>query len=104
MRIRITTVRQLPNWDLKQYCQDMAGQGVPPCKVEEFYRTGKCFIIFGNPNSETYNITSYEVLDNVAPVKEIKNERNEGKADPKICSSEEHGVKKIGAQATPSKK
>ena len=62
MKIRITTVRTLPGWDMENYCRDMAKNGVPFKQVEEFRKKNKTSVIYGNPNSETYQITTYEVI------------------------------------------
>jgi len=71
MKIRITTVRALPGWDLKAYASNMAKNGVPIHKVEEFLKSGSCSIVAGSPGSICYQTTKYEVLDETSPVTEI---------------------------------
>ena len=88
MKIRITTIRQLPGWDLKLYCTDMAKQGVPMRRVDQFFRTGKTSIVFGKPDSATYNITTYEILDETAPVRSLDDERHKSEDDKKVGGCE----------------
>jgi len=71
VKIRITTIRQIAKWNLDTYCRDMARNGMPPANVMLFRDTGKTSITMGNPDSETYQTTTYEVLDDVAPVASI---------------------------------
>ena len=71
MKIRITTVRSLPSWNVEKYMLDMRRNGVPHHKLKEFRETGTCTVIAGSPHSETYQTTTYEVLDDVAPVHSI---------------------------------
>lgn len=86
MKIRITTVRTLPGWDKQRYAADMAKTGgVPPHRIREFLETGKTSIIFGNPKSETYNRTTWEILEDISPVRSI-DERNESEDDSEVLS------------------
>ena len=91
MKIRITTIRSLPGWDLEKYARDMAKNGVPVHKVEEFHKHGVCSVIMGNPQSETYQTTRYEILANKAPVRAI-NARIKGKGNQKMGRKEKPGT------------
>ena len=71
MKIRITTVRALPGWDINIYAKDMAKCGVPIHKVEEFIKNGSCSIVMGSPGSICYQTTRYEMLDETSPVTEL---------------------------------